>query len=411
MIFCAVFLLSEILCLFFQKAYAIRFNLKTVIVLFSGFFAFTFVHLYLAPLKKPKRQIIKNHEIKIPSWFLYMFIAFQIIAIIAFVVYLHNISDTYDGKARSLGELINLYDTMTKFWQTEFRALEVTPPMIYRVLNPFVHAWGYMSVYIAVNNYYALKKIDWRFVISSVLLCILIFLNGSRSPLLRIMTMIVILVYIFSYRNGKLKTGDMKLLIKLAAIAIPAVLVLLLLVRFMRPNVKISNLGNYIFIYAGAPLVNLNNWLAKFNGIPNLHLIGSQTFRNLYNYLGKWTGDTALETYKSINEFAYSANGIEIGNVRTCFYFLLYDFSYLGPVIMIALMAYYYVFEYMRCMYSKSLKGFDLRLFIYSYLINDLIMSFFSTRFYETVVSPDFLKFFLAVMIVSCIYAIQFNHD
>ena len=36
--------------------------------------------------------------------------------------------------------------------------------------------------------------------------------------------------------------------------------------------------------------------------------------------------------------------------------------------------------------------GFDYKLFIFAYLFNDLVMLFFSSRFFETVVDPFFMK-------------------
>ncbi len=407
-LFCAVFAVSEILCIFYQKAYAITIYAGTVFVLTAGFAVFTLVH-WLYVKRQPHGELVPRqlHRIEIKDWLIWPLIAAQAVAIIAFIVYLHRLSAAYDAEARSLSEMINLYDTMTKFWRDQFLKLDVPIPMPYRVLNPFVHAGGYICTYAAVHNWVAERKIDWRCLISSGLLCVLIVLNGSRSPLLRIMTMVLILYYILSCRKGRIKAGDRNVFLKTAAAVIPAAILMILMMKVMRPGVKIANLGDYVFIYAGAPLVNLNNWLVKFSGTPDLALFGSQTFRNFYNYIGKWSGNLRLESYPSINTFAFSANKKEIGNVYTCYYFLLYDFSYIGTVLMTGLMALYYTHAYDLCMGKNKLLTFDLRLYIYSYLFNDLIMSFFSTRFYETVINPDFVKFVMSSFIIYLIWRIS----
>jgi oligosaccharide repeat unit polymerase len=179
---------------------------------------------------------------------------------------------------------------------------------------------------------------------------------------------------------------------------------LVLMVKIMRPGVKIADLGDYVFIYAGAPVVNLNNWLIKASGKAHLTRIGGQTFRYMYNYLGKWTGNKKMQTYASINKFAFSANKKEIGNVYTCYYLLIYDFSYIGAAVMTAVMAWYYTHQYSRFVTAQKLFRFDPQLYIYSYLFNDLVMSFFSARFYETTVNPDFIKFVFASFIIYWIW-------
>lgn len=392
-IFCGVFTISEILCILFQKEYEITFHYKTLIVLLLGFSVFTGLN-YLFAKKKADHDAKPGApaRIVISDKVFYIFIALQVIAIIAFIVYLYRISAAYDGKARSLGEMINLYDTMTKFWRKKFIKLDVPIPMAYRVLNPFVYLGGYLSVYVLVNNWFAEHRIDKRSVISVVLLIVLIMLNGSRSPVLRIITMVIILAYIIGYRSGAIQIGNIKNLKKILLYGVLAVAVLILMVKVIRPEKNIGDLGDYLFIYSGAPLVNLNTFLVKFSGWPSGRFFGEQTFRYLYNYIGKWLGIKKLETYDSINAFAFSANGKEIGNVYTCFYYLLFDFGYIGMPVMIGIMAYYYFREYHRSMTAETLGALDLRLFIYAYLFNDLVMSFFSTRFYETTCSPEFLK-------------------
>ena len=51
-------------------------------------------------------------------------------------------------------------------------------------------------------------------------------------------------------------------------------------------------------------------------------------------------------------------------------------------------------------MYSPRDSVFDYRLFIYAYLINDLIMSFFSNRFFETVCNAPFIKMIIISFII-----------
>ena len=52
----------------------------------------------------------------------------------------------------------------------------------------------------------------------------------------------------------------------------------------------------------------------------------------------------------------------------------------------------YYVYTYIDVSTKKVFDGMSFKLFLYSYLFNDLIMLVFSNRFYETVFDPGAIK-------------------
>ena len=75
------------------------------------------------------------------------------------------------------------------------------------------------------------------------------------------------------------------------------------------------------------------------------------------------------------------------------FYKIIYDFGFSGVFWVTGLMALYYSLTYMRIRTKINHHPIDFRLFIYAYLFNDLIMSAFSNRYYETVFEAPFIKF------------------
>ena len=90
----------------------------------------------------------------------------------------------------------------------------------------------------------------------------------------------------------------------------------------------------------------------------------------------------------------------EIGNVYTMFYKIIYDFGFLGVVPFTLIMGIYYCETYRKIKSEKSDKIVDIRLLIYAYLFNDIVMSSFSNRFYETVFAPPFIKFIIVVILL-----------
>ena len=304
---------------------------------------------------------------------------------------------------RSIGSLINLYDTMTKFWTGIFNSLSVPVPFLYRVLNPVCSAAAYMLLYVEVNNFVAAKKLNILNLASVFLMCILIVLNGSRSPLFRVFTMAVILLYVFNFRKHPAVRGSIKTLFRVAIALAGLAVMMFVALRVMGRAGNMVKLTEYLFTYMGAPLVNLDNFIAGndiglFRGCAEANgtsaLFGAQTFRGLYNYAGKIFNIEKFG-YDGISFFAFSNNGIEIGNVYTTLYYPIYDFGFIGVLPVISIIAFYYVGSYRKCIFRPGRNVIDFRLFIYSYLFNDLIMLAFSNRFFETVLDAPFLKMLL----------------
>ena len=402
-IFCEMFFLYELVCILGQSYYAITIHAETVVVITCGLVVFTLFQIISMSKGASTYQSSSTIELKpkyinLPQKYVYALIVLQICTIFFFIRYLQAIAGAYGSGGSSLPEMISLYDTMTKFWTTTFANLNVSIPVFYRIFNPITSAAAYIVLYVAVNNFMVRKKVKISHVVVVGLLCILILLNGSRSPLLRIVTMVVILEYVFYYRIRQRKNKGLKNFAKLLRVMLLVAAAMFLTLIFMGRVEKFTGLLSNLFVYLGAPIVNLDTFFVKsgvsfWGGLSSL--LGEHTFGRLYSYIGKIFGIDAFTSIKEINSFTYSANGIEIGNVYTTFYPFVYDFGYAGVLPMISIVAAYYTFSYKKVLKKKGRGVIDFRLFIYSYLFNDLIMLTFSNRFFETVLDASFIKHFL----------------
>ena len=408
LIFSFMFFVYTFMCVINKNRFAITLHLPTVLVITIGLGIFSF---FAARRKKTTGSTIVEEDstlnkIIIPNTIVFTLIVIQIITIFAFIIYLTDISMSYDKTSRSLSEMISLFDTMTKFWIPTFEKLNVAVPLLYRIGNPISTAGSYIILYVMVHNFVINKKINVLHVISVLLLCVLIVLNGSRSPLFRVITMAFVIYYILSYKTEKIKIGNRKNLLKVMWLGIGVVLLFIIMLFAMGRSDKIGNLGSYLFIYAGAPIVNLDTWI--MNNTPRLFggyasILGEQTFRTLYTYIAKLLHMPQL-VHGTIDAFTYSSNGIEIGNVYTMYYKYIYDFGYIGVIILTAILAWYYIGTYKKIQNTNVVGRFSLRLFTYAYLFNDLIMSTFSARFYETVFDAPFIKLMIIVVFVKVFY-------
>lgn len=404
-LFVVPFLVFGITSILGIESYDIVFHEQTLIVIISSALVFSIVTLFSQQFYKVKEETsVTLKEIKVSKGITLCFIILFIVTQWAFIKYLKQISISHLGYVGSLGEMISLYDVMTKFWTDIFRELDIPIPLLYRVGNPITQGFGYLIVYIFVHNYVATKKIDKLQLIIIFLLCTNIVLNGSRSPIFRIVTMMLIIFYILYNKKHNLNKGNWKFLLKsLLILLISGVFFISLLSLMGRENEL--DLFHYIFIYVGAPLVNLDNYLAFKPDGSYAAIFGEQTFRGFYAYIAKIIGDETL-IFPTIDQFNFSNNGIEIGNVYTTFYSFIYDFEYIGFIPLVLIIALYYIFTYQRLKVSniRLLDKVDFTLFIYAYLFNDLIMLAFSNRFYTTVLDIGFVK----ILVFSYVFYLLF---
>ncbi len=402
-LFCEMFFLYEMICLIGKSYYKIIIHAETIIVITCGLLIFT---VFCAISNNRRRfkvgystsKFLELHYIAIPDIMIYILIGLQLGTVYFFVQYLHAISNAWGSGGSSLTEMISLYDTMTKFWTATFTKLNVSIPMFYRIFSPITSAAAYIVLYVAVNNFAVCKKIKKSHIIVILLLCILILLNGSRSPILRVVTMIISLLYVFYYKVHKRKNKGIKAFVKLVSLMLIVAGLMILALFMMGRAANLDNILGYVFTYLGAPIVNLDTFLNKsdigaINGLSTL--FGEHTFRGAYNYIGKIFDIESFTNISDINVFTFSTNGIEIGNVYTTFYPFIYDFGYIGILPLLSIPAVYYCFTYNKVLRMSERNVFNYKLFIFSYLFNDLVMLPFSNRFYETVLDAAFLKFLI----------------
>ena len=400
-LFCLVFFTYTFVCLLGQKAFAISLHIESVFVIISGSIIFTIGSIISSLCNKKITPIYakdlsyKKGEIQINPLIVYATILMQLISIFAFIKYINELAAAY-GFIGNMGDKIHLYNTLTNFWTDIYAQLNVPIPMAYRILNPICNALAYLLFYVAINNYIYTKRIKKGYIIVVFLTAVLILLNGARSPLFRLLTMGILIYYVIQY-GRKARHASLSFLFKIIIILLLSMIFLMVILNVIRNrNGQEQNYFKEIFIYLGAPIVNLDNYISgNISFEKTSDLFGAQTFKGLYSYIGKILHIGNL-SYGGLTKFVFSNNGIEIGNVFTMYLKILYDFGFTGIIPLVGLMSWYYNSRYMHfTRFGINPNRINFSLFIYSYLFNDLIMSPFSTRFYETIFEPGFLKLLL----------------
>ncbi|MGQ7379160.1 O-antigen polymerase [Streptococcus suis] len=407
-----IILLFSSMCLAFVGKYAIEFNLLTVIVLFVVQLIFSGINFLTSSTQRHKSTSMLEKEgiteINLSRNFRLLIIFVQVVAIVLFIKYIRDISFA-SGRGGGLFEWISNFDGLFKFNYDYFVTLGVSQSKVYSLLEYPVECLGYFVVYITVNNYVFNKKIDKLNIVIILLHLFRGLLTGSRSPLFRVVTMILILYYILYNRKYGRKAGSFSTLIRILVIVLVSIPLFVFVLTLMGRSTDTTDFLHYIFLYTGAPLLNLNNYLATYTS-SEVSIFGEQTLRTFYGFL---YGKTNLDIFKVTNiisnfSFVRSSNGIGTGNVFTAFYMFVYDWGIKGVILFTSIMATYYVPVYKVLV--NRINGvkykFDLTLFFYAYLFNDLVMLLFSNRFFETTMRESFFRFSFVALIL---YALLFS--
>lgn len=391
-VFCLAFFISSLGCLFGVYTYGNEIHIQTVMVIISGVFIFSIVAC-LSSFFTKKRRIVKHNitPIYVSNFFYVAFIVAQIICIFFQYRYIRDIARAYGSNSENLLSIINLFNVLSKSRTFDLADLKVQYHRVFKLLYPFVKSLIYVIYYITIRNFLAKKRVNILCLFSIILDCIFVLMFGSRSPLFRILTALFIIYYYTSrYSSERVKTHPLRFAAKLLG-AIGIGIGLLWASTIFIGRVIDFDISQYLYIYIGAPIYNLDTYLMGKTATISPRLFGEQTFRGLYYVLGARFGIDEW-IYKNINDFVYN-KGILLGNVYTTYYFFIYDFGYLGIIPLMFVISIYYCKAYKKIVNQKNTSSDALRLTVYAYLFNDLIMLPFSCRFYESILDGFFYKF------------------
>ncbi len=251
----------------------------------------------------------------------------------------------------------------------------------------FVLALGYWFLYVFINNW-IIKRNDYLSLIISILAMLSSMTLGSRGDAFFMVVSAVVLYVVL-----KNKQQGFRKAIKLRTIIVILLIGIIALLSFKWTAVAIGRvadfeLGEYIAIYCGAEIMNLDTFMQEVH-YPT-RIFGGQTFINMVLWLGPYFGINT-EGYTLELPFRW-ANGYNMGNVYTTFYPYIYDFGIIGLVVLVGLMAFLVQWNYERVKRSKIGEKPRLSILVYEYMSACIVFSFFSNKFYEVMFTQNFVR-------------------
>ncbi|NFF81831.1 oligosaccharide repeat unit polymerase [Clostridium botulinum] len=390
-IFNAMFALYAFMCCIVDAITGLQLNNpKTYFVIISGSLIFTFINFFSGFFVKRKTSDFDLKAIRINKKIIVVFILIELCVVLLMYRYVCEFASVY-GVSGTFSEKLSFYDVITKF-NSDYK---LRMPSYVSIGNIFGRVLCYIALYILINNFIAKKKIHWLCVVV-VIIYFCGSLMGGRTEALRIVTATIMLWYYFFKKKYGWAKGNMMIIMRVFLLSIAVVVVFSwmrgILGRTTYDPIKV------IFGYIGAPLKNLDTFLTtptkSIDGI-----WGAMTFTKFINWLGMKFGIDSW-IYTLDQPFLYFLN-FRMGNVYTTYYNFYYDFGFVGCIVLIWILASYYCFTY------RNLKKMDLnkstismKIVVYSYLFNDLIMLPFSSRFYETTVNINFIRLIIIMYVL-----------
>lgn len=385
-VFSLSFSISVICAIIYKSRWDLDLHLNTFMVLLFGVVEYviftTAIHLLYLWRYGLKAQY--NNDLKplvVERWKLLSFILLEIFVILWTI---KSLLQNFNG-FHTLSEIIFQYQYLTKFTE---ESVDISSNLY--LMRDFVHASGFVWIYILINNILVKYKKGFILIAINVLLCLIsdVILGGRGGAIQILFGGIVIFYLLWKRRFGW--ESNIKFKHILGAIVFVGILMLSFqyLGNLLGRNSTVT-LADYIAKYLGAQIKNLDLFLQETRDNSS-NLWGSQTFIYVIRFLGESVGIIDSYYFYQLDlPFRY-VNGFSLGNVYTTFYPYIYDFGYSGVFYLVLVMAIITQIIYERAKRAK--KTIDIKVLLYSFLFYSIVFSFFSNKFYERVFNISFIK-------------------
>lgn len=408
------FLISSIILSTMSDFWNVNLGFDTIMLISLGSFFFLLGSCVCVSITQQRHNSprLNNTEInqKRLQWFerirqithkkklVWVFIIFNILSVAAYVYFKLQIAYSYGAS----GELLYLMAYVSDL--EKLMAVQIEINSIVTLCFAICRYSGYIWGMLFIDVFFAENKMDKRLLICFAVSLFAWFMTGSRGD--GISMILGVIIY------GILKNSQYKKFkFRLRTVILCGFLIVAFIFLFdfyARITNRIEDdydLWEYISIYVGAPLLNLD-YMLKHN-IEHSSVFGEKTFGGIYKMISSKLGIDIVpkSTYASLASEYRAYRGHTLGNVYTIYRPLLIDFGWIGTLITIFIMGFVCqsLYEEARKIYHK--KSISVKTLMYIFLSSSILFSFFSNKICGTVLSADFFHGFLAWLLI--IYALK----
>lgn len=393
--FIACFIPQAIFMLFFVDKWDVDFSDETMFALLMSTGIFFIVSIsciwFYQRIHNPGgtmrryRPTVSNEPIYINNTVLFSLFILNVIEIILWMYYVSILAP-----GGTWIEKFAYISSVGKFGDLEDK---IHFPFLLNQFKNFFDASGYMMSYLLLHSIIMKNKGNRGLLLLHTVCWITnMFFSGNRGPFVTLFIMTIIQAY-FIY--GKSKGWRFHIKFKtLFLVAGLGVLVLCALYWTLSwfGRTSSQSLVDYLGVYLSAPLKNFDTFVRE--GKFGTDWVYSETFRNIINSIGRILGNS--EWQRNLELPFRNINGYALGNVYTVFYCYLHDFGYVGLFGLTALMAIISQAVYLKLAYGKKQKNISIKLIVYSYMYQGILLSFFSDRFYFSICTMNMIKYLVS---------------
>lgn len=412
-IFCAFFSIALFTGLLNYTAWNFNLNAITAFVVGGGGVLFVLVCLIVknidrrflgnkSPVSESKHTLSQLSTIRIPNWFALSNIVVSTI-FLYFISKAMIIATAQYGSSGSVLSAISVANTVNKFSdQPIFLPVFETQAFV------FLQAAAFIWIYVFIYNLVISHRFSSLVFINAFICGISPILSGSRGPIfLEIIFCIVVSILFLDSRflNKNRSPSRLKTIFGLIVVFIVALVTFEPLLSLMGRTSDVQSINEYIAIYLGAPIKNLDIMISsdsRLSSFSDSSQWGEITFASLYLFFNKSRDASVTTNWATWFPFQ-TVNNQQLGNVYTVYYPLMRDWGLFGAAIGIVAIAVsaQIIFDLAnRNIWSKV---FPIRIsyLFYSVIAYGVAFCFFSNWITSTIINTQFIRFLIVWILFS----------
>ncbi|MCM1126510.1 MAG: oligosaccharide repeat unit polymerase [Lachnospiraceae bacterium] len=366
-------------------SWEVKYNWNTVGIILLGLVSFQFTEA-LFYMQRSKNRKQKMAVIDVSKAVLFLVIIIQIIVVILYAREIMRIGRAGLLESMKIVRRQNMYSA-------SLETSQYIKFYISRIMK-FNYAAAYVNLYIFLNNSMLTGKIRGNeiYLFSIIIYIMQAFLSGGRQQFLRISLAAIIIVLLNDRRRSDWKSKiSIKIMVKLMLFLI-IIIIAFYSIRVIigRTSQVNDTLWDMFSVYFSGGLLGFNTYME--NPIRNTgNLIGSQTFKDLFNLLYKFD----FFSTRIIPQLEFRKVGNQLTNTYTAFRYYYQDFGIQGIVIMQVIFSFIFNEVYLRIK-----KHGDSRMIpIYSFLFFALVMHVILDQFFS-ILSIGFIETIIEIFIL-----------
>lgn len=304
-LYIAGFVLAVIAASMNVSAWGIDLSSKTIMIILIGALSFISVGMLyrLSHKKYAFRGCVEIEHIQVARWKNVLVIAFGILTMILYYKEVVRLSAYADPYWKSFGVMVAYKQVIS------YGNVSLNP--IVNQMTKMVYSFGYVYMFIFVNNVFASKenhriRRNVEYLIPAFLFVAMSIIKGNRIDIMQLVVMAVFLYYMFFHRKvgwNKHLSGKM---LKKAIVVFVVGMVLFYYMKELVGRVSSLNFLEYITQYIGGSIQLLDQYVREFSHVTDVPF--GETLTGLITGLRK-LGLTTASLMKQL-EFRYTPTGI-----------------------------------------------------------------------------------------------------